>query len=31
VEKHVARLIMKTGQPDRIALGEYGSSVADAT
>jgi ATP/maltotriose-dependent transcriptional regulator MalT len=31
VEKHVARLIMKTGQPDRIALGEYGSDVADGS
>lgn len=28
VEKHVASLCMKTGQPHRIALGEFGSSVA---
>lgn len=27
VEKHVASLIVKTGQPDRIALGEFGSAA----
>ena len=27
VEKHVASLISKTGQPDRIALGEFGSTT----
>ncbi|HEY3954527.1 MAG TPA: AAA family ATPase [Streptosporangiaceae bacterium] len=27
VEKHVASLLTKTGQPDRIALGEFGSTT----
>jgi hypothetical protein len=27
VEKHVASLIIKTGQPDRIALGKFGSAA----
>jgi len=29
VEKHVASLIAKTGQRDRIALGEFGSALLD--
>jgi DNA-binding NarL/FixJ family response regulator len=28
VEKHVASLMIKTGQPDRIALGQYGSAAS---
>jgi DNA-binding NarL/FixJ family response regulator len=27
VEKHVASLLIKTGQSDRIALGEYGAAA----
>ena len=27
VEKHVASLMVKTGQPDRIALGQFGSAA----
>jgi hypothetical protein len=30
VEKHVASLIIKTGQPDRIALGEFAAAVSQS-